>query len=177
MSAAAWTEPRNWFRAEGAQPGPDGRSAVIFDLDGVISNAWHRQTYLRRPRQDWYGFFMAAKDDPPIAAGLGLVKSVAARGEHHVVICTARPHYVADITRQWLTSHGVYPDLLIIRPRRDRRSSADFKRHEVGRMREAGYEPVLAIDDDELIIAMYQSEGIFALYHHSGYYERPKSNS
>ena len=162
--------PSNWYLRDGA---PEGGPLVILDLDGVISNASHRQHFLRGARRDWRGFFTSAAHDPPYETGVALAASID--DDHTVAILTARPHYVADMTRAWLAANEVRHDLLILRPETGRgRSgpSADFKRHELSRLRAAGYEIVMAIEDDERNIEMYRSEGIFALYVHSGYYER-----
>jgi len=149
-----------------------GGSLVIFDLDGVISDASRRQHFLSGERKDFRGFFMAAVDDPPLAAGQALAASVA--DDHTVAILTARPFYVVDNTRSWLAANDVRHDLLILRPQRGEgvhSASADFKRRELRRLWDAGYEVTVALDDDERIIDMYRSEGVFALYIHSGYYE------
>ena len=162
--------PDNWHFREGA---PAGGPLVILDLDGVISNASHRQHFLRGARKDFDGFFTAAGLDPPYETGLALAASIA--DDHAVAVLTARPNYVFDMTRSWLAAHDVRHDLLILRPESGRGShgfSADFKRHELSRLRAAGYEVALAVDDDERIIEMYRSEDVFALYVHSGYYER-----
>ena len=162
--------PPNWHFRDGA---PGGGLLVILDLDGVISDASHRQHFLRGARKDFDGFFIAAGLDPPYETGLALAASIA--DDHAVAILTARPNYVADITRGWLAAHDVRHDLLILRPERGQGKwgpSADFKRHELSRLRAAGYEVAVAIDDDERIIDMYRSEDVFALYVHSGYYER-----
>ena len=174
------------------EPAPEARRfpgpTMIFDLDGVISDAGHRQHYLSRARartgrtgansispRDWRDFFTAAAHDPPLPDGLALVTAAvsasARRTGAAVVICTARPHYTTDITRRWLADHGVRPDLLILRAPEDDSSSEAFKRRELSRLREAGYSVELAIDDDERIITMYRAEGVFALYRHSGYYD------
>ena len=160
----------NWYFRDGA---PSGGPLVILDLDGVISNATHRQHFLRGERKNWRGFFTSAGQDPPYDTGLALAASIG--DDHTVAILTARPNYMAADTRSWLAANEVRHDLLILRPRHGRGSggpSADFKRHEISRLRAAGFEIKLAIDDDERIIDMYRSEDIFALYTHSGYYER-----
>ena len=170
------TTPDNWHFREGA---PAAGPLVIFDLDGVISDASHRQHFLRGARKDYRGFFTAASLDPPYRTGLALAASVA--DDHAVAILTARPNYVVVITRSWLAANEVRHDLLILRPRRGRGShgpSADYKRHELYRLRAAGYEVAFAIDDDERIIEMYRAEDVLALYVHSGYYEgeaRPRA--
>ena len=162
--------PDNWHFRERA---PAGGPLVILDLDGVISNASHRQHFLRGARKDFDGFFIAAGLDPPYETGLALAASIA--DDHAVAVLTARPNYVFDMTRSWLVAHDVRHDLLILRPESGRGShgtSADFKRHELSRLRAAGYEVALSVDDDERNIDMYRSEDVFALYVHSGYYER-----
>src|SRR5690349_12094145 len=46
-------DPDNWqWRAGRVDPGP----AVVFDLDGVLSDAVGRQHYLERPFRDWEAF-------------------------------------------------------------------------------------------------------------------------
>ena len=119
--------PANWHLRDGA---PAAGPLVIFDLDGVISDASHRQHFLRGARMDYRGFFTAASLDPPYETGLALAASVA--DDHAVAILTARPNYVVDMTRSWLAAHEVRHDLLILRPRHGRGShgpSADYKRH------------------------------------------------
>ena len=163
--------PDNWMFRDGGTPA--GGPLVILDLDGVISDATHRQHYLRGSFKDFRGFFTAAPADPPLQTGLALAASIAE--DHTVAILTARPSYMAGDTRRWLAANDVRHDLLILRPEHGRGSrgpSADFKRNELNRLRVAGYEVTVAVDDDERIIEMYRSEGVFALYTHSGYYER-----
>jgi hypothetical protein len=159
--------PQHWRIRPGApRPGP----VVVFDLDGVIADALHRQTLLRREPPDWRGFFGAATDDPVIDSGRALARGVDA--DHGIVILTARPAYVADLTVEWLDRHDVPHDLLITRPEHDRRTSPDYKRDELVELEEAGYDVRLALDDDPQIVTMYRQRGVFTLYVHSGYYER-----
>ena len=64
--AGSFHEPDNWrWRnpAHAAEPGP----AVVFDMDGVLSDAASRQHYIEGPgRRDWHAFFEACGDDPLI---------------------------------------------------------------------------------------------------------------
>ena len=57
------TFPDNW-RWHSAPH--DGGAAVVFDIDGVLSDAAGRQHYLERGRRDWNAFFDACGDDPLI---------------------------------------------------------------------------------------------------------------
>lgn len=161
------TTPEHWRARAGA---PRSGPVVVFDLDGVISDALHRQSLLRSDPPDWRGFFRAAAEDPVIDSGRALTQGVD--DDHAVVILTARPAYVADLTLDWLDRHDVRHDLLITRPMHDRRTSPDYKRDELVELRQAGYDVSLALDDDPQIVAMYRQQGVFVLYVHSGYYER-----
>ena len=55
--------PSNWcWRSGAVAPGP----TVVFDIDGVLSDAAGRQHFLERGRRDWTAFFEACGDDPVI---------------------------------------------------------------------------------------------------------------
>ena len=49
---------------------PKDSEVIIFDLDGVISDAAHRQHFLEGTEKDWNGFFSACTEDPPIISGV-----------------------------------------------------------------------------------------------------------
>ena len=59
---ANWT----WREADGPEQDHAGRPAVIFDIDGVLSDAAGRQHFIERGRRDWTSFFEACGDDPVI---------------------------------------------------------------------------------------------------------------
>jgi hypothetical protein len=88
-----------------------------------------------------------------------------------VVLLTARPTTIRDLTMGWLREHGLRWDLLVMRPEGDFRSSPDAKRREVHELRSAGFDLRLAFDDDRRNVDMFHSEGIPCVYIHSGYYE------
>jgi hypothetical protein len=47
----------------------------------------------------------------------------------------------------------------------------DFKHSTVWDLRRAGFDLVMAFEDDRRNVAMFRSEGIPTLYVHSGYYD------
>lgn len=143
---------------------------VLVDVDGVIADGWHRQHFLDGPRKRWQDFFRAATDDPPLLPGITLIDLVD--DATIVVLLTARPESIHDETVSWLRTHEVRWDLLIMRGRRDHGPPQEMKRLAVEELRYAGFDPVLALDDDQRNITMYREEAIPALYLHSGYYDR-----
>jgi hypothetical protein len=154
------------------EPRPPGR-AIVVDIDGVLSDASGRQHYLKNPQgtKDWRGFFGAVGSDPPLRAIPALLELLDA--DVTVVLLSARPAWVVDLTHEWLLQHGIRWDLLVIRADDELMEAPQFKRQVVVHLRESGFDVELALDDDERIIEMYHDEQLRALYVHSGYYVQP----
>lgn len=162
--------PGNWtFSTETVEPVVAG-PCVLVDVDGVIADGMHRQHFLQDGRRDWKNFFDNAVGDPPIEGSVALTQQFDPT--LWVVLLTARPHNLLAITVDWVHEHGYRWDLLIMRDRRDGGlSSPEFKRRSVHELRERGFTPRLAMDDDQRNVDMFRSEDIPTLYVHSGYYE------
>jgi phosphoglycolate phosphatase-like HAD superfamily hydrolase len=158
--------PPNWcWRSEPVEPGP----AVIFDIDGVLSDAASRQHFLDFGRRDWDAFFDACGDDP-------LVEEVARLLELldpglRIVLLTGRPLRVRPQTLSWLAHNRLRWDLLVMRNRGDYAQVTRFKRAAVADLRSAGLDLKLAFEDDPRNRDMFHDEGIPCIYVHSGYYD------
>lgn len=148
---------------------PKGSDVVIFDLDGVISDASHRQHFLKNVEKDWDGFFSACTKDPPIASGVRLINLISEfKG---IIILTARPVIVQSETLDWLSRHGVSWNALIMRSDQDHLGSAEMKLSAVGEILAASLNPILVFDDDPKNIAMFKKHSIPPVSVHSGYYD------
>lgn len=159
--------PENWsWRRRAVAAGP----IVLVDVDGVIADNTHRQHFLRNGRLDFDGFFRAASADVPIEGAQALLASFGA--SNLVVLLTARPGYLHEITLDFLDEYAFEWDLLVMRSKADANvSSADFKRRSVRELLGYGFVPQLAIDDDPRNVAMFRAAGISSYYVHSGYYD------
>jgi phosphoglycolate phosphatase-like HAD superfamily hydrolase len=156
----------NWRWSAG--PVEPGR-AVVFDLDGVLSDAASRQHFLERPWRDWDAFFEACGDDPLIEEVAQLLALLAPALS--IVLLTARPAWVQPQTLAWLHRYGLRWDLLIMRDRGDYDAAREFKRRSVRELRADGFELVLSFEDDRRNVAMFRDEGVPCVYIHSGYYD------
>ena len=79
-------ERTNWTWRDGVR---NGGPAVVFDIDGVLSDAAGRQHFIESGRRDWHAFFEACGDDQvieEIATLLELLDSSLA-----VILLTGRP--------------------------------------------------------------------------------------
>jgi hypothetical protein len=158
--------PENWRWRDG--PVEPAR-AVVFDMDGVLSDAAGRQHYLERPRRDWQAFFEACGDDELISEVARLLEVIS--DEHRIVLLTARPARVQPQTLAWLKRYQLRWDLLIMRDFGDYGASREFKRRTVFELREFGFDLRLAFEDDRRNYEMFHEEGIPCVYIHSGYYD------
>ena len=100
----------NWtWRAVCVPGGP----AVVFDIDGVLSDAAGRQHFIEHGRRDWHAFFEACGDDPVIEEIARLLELLDPTLD--VILLTGRPQRVQPQTLAWLERYGLRWDLLVMR--------------------------------------------------------------
>ena len=158
--------PFNWEWRDGpVEPGP----AIIFDLDGVLSDAAGRQHYIDFPYPDWEAFFHACGDDDLISEVARLLDVIDA--DHRIVMLAARPMRVQPQTLGWLDRYQLRWDLLIMREHADYMASRHFKDRTVAELRDYGFDLRLAFEDDRRNVDMFHANGIPCVYIHSGYYD------
>jgi hypothetical protein len=160
------TFPDHWSWSNGPI---EGGRAVVVDIDGVLSDAATRQHYIEAPGRDWRAFFDACGEDPVIDEVRVLLDLLAP--EMRVILLTARPQRVHEVTEAWLRRYKIRWDLLITRPWGDYELSRDYKQSTLSELRDFGFELLLGIEDDQRNVDMLRSEGVPCIYFHSGYYE------
>ena len=142
---------------------------MIFDIDGVLSDAASRQHFIERGRRDWRAFFDACGNDPLIEEVARVVELLDPAIT--VVLLTGRPLRVQPQTLAWLDRYGLRWDLLIMRDVGDYSAAREFKRDTVDDLRSYGFDLRLAFEDDRRNLEMFRAEGIPCVYIHSGYYD------
>ncbi|MGH9105899.1 MAG: HAD family acid phosphatase [Acidimicrobiales bacterium] len=143
--------------------------AVVFDLDGVLSDAASRQHFLKGPKPDWEAFFTASAEDP-LVDEVAVLLDLLAPGLA-IVLLTARPARIGEVTMEWLERHDLRWDLLVMRRDGERRPARNFKQAALRDIRASGFELKLCFEDDLRNVEMFRAEGVPALYIHSGYYD------
>ena len=161
----AWHDPDNWAWRDGrVDPG----ETVVFDLDGVLSDATRRQHYLEWPRRDWETFFEECGEDEVIAEVARLLECLDAG--LRIVLLTARPIRVQPQTLGWLARYDLRWDLLVMRDWGDYMAAPSFKRLTVHELRDYGFDLRLAFEDDQRNVDMFHDDGVPCVYIHSGYH-------
>ncbi|HXY28966.1 MAG TPA: hypothetical protein VEH82_11880 [Acidimicrobiales bacterium] len=158
--------PANWSWRDG--PRAPGR-AVVFDMDGVLSDAAGRQRFLYAGgRPDWDAFFEACGEDPLIDEMARLLELLDR--DLQIVLLTGRPLRVQPQTLRWLKRFALRFDLLVMRDQGNYARVSAFKRRTVHQLRAYGFDLRLAFEDDPRNRAMFETEGVPCVYIHSGYY-------
>ena len=98
---------------------------AVFDIDGVLADATHRQHHLAARPKDWDAFFGEVGADPVIEAGVRRYLEEATR--HEVVLMSGRPERTRRDTREWLTRNGLGEPRMILREDADFRPAAVVK--------------------------------------------------
>ncbi len=161
----SWYDPDNWVWRDGrVDPG----ETVVFDLDGVLSDATRRQHYLEWPRRDWETFFEECGEDELIAEVARVLECLDPG--LRVVLLTARPIRVQHQTLGWLKRYDLRWDLLVMRDWGDYMAAPSFKRLTVHELRDYGFDLRLAFEDDQRNVDMFHDEGVPCVYIHSGYH-------
>lgn len=150
----------------------DKRKAVIFDLDGCVSDdAWRRS---RIPSDATGGlqfdfYHAGCGQDKPLAAGGEILRRHIADG-HYVIFATARTTKFAKLTADWIKDNfRIEPNrefMLLMRQENDHRSSPEIKREMTQFIKRWCTEPdrpaevVAAYDDRIDVVCMYREEGL-----------------
>lgn len=137
---------------------PTGRPAVIVDVDGTLADVSGIRHYvLEDPRKKLFEkFHGAASYVTPMPQVAELVRALHAAG-YAIIVLTSRKEVWRHRTRVWLRKWNVPFEALGMRANHDQRRDDDVKRDLFIKMRRMGYEPVLAIDDNPIVVALWRS--------------------
>lgn len=109
---------------------PVKHKAIVFDLDGCLSDGKHRLHLLpkyedRADTNAWVEFNLASDKDEPIQDNIDLLNILSLT--HRIIILTGRGAVAKDVTLDWLDKHGVNYDNLIMRGPEDHRPDVEYK--------------------------------------------------
>ena len=147
-------------------------TAVIFDLEGTLSDSRHRNHLLpieafqenRRPTAiEWHGWNLGLQND---RAHTGMLEFFMYHIKHTSslpVIMSAKPEAYSTIVHTWLGMHLPYMPLntpMLMRKKGDERPSPQVKASMLQHLLSVGLQPSLAIDDRADNCRMFQANGI-----------------
>lgn len=132
--------------------------AVIFDMDGTLCDVEPIRHYVTGERRNFDRFHRASLWCGPNDSALSM--TMALPGGVATVIVTARDARYERETRDWLAKYEITYDALYMRPWGDGRRDSVVKEEILAQIRRDGFVPILAVDDRDDIIAVWESNGI-----------------
>lgn len=106
------------------------RQVIFCDLDSTIADTRHRHHMIgkgsERDSTDWVAYSMACEDDEPMHGTVRLLQLLKQAG-HDIVILSGRSIEAEELTRAWLSRHGVPHDEVLLRSADDLRSNGESK--------------------------------------------------
>lgn len=132
---------------------------AIFDIDGVLADASHRQHFVESRPKDWDAFFAAVGEDVVIERGVALLREYQQRDR--IVLLSGRPESTRADTQAWLERHDIDVERLVLRANRDFRKAAVAKAdlvHGIGDPAEVS----IVVDDDENVVESLTGMGYAA---------------
>lgn len=129
---------------------------VVLDIDGVLADVRHRLRFVATKPKNWDAFFAAARDDPPLEAGVRFAREAAS--SHDIVYLTGRPERTRDDTRAWLRRHGLPDGQLVMRHEGDRRPAVRTKTQALRKLAK-NQQIALVLDDDPAVVESLKQQG------------------
>lgn len=130
----------------------------LFDLDGTLADGSHRIHHILSQPKDWDSYFSRLEDDDLIVHVAEVCKAIAET--YDVVYVTGRPEEYREPTRRWMRRHHLPSGPLYMRPAGDRRNDDVVKIEILGRLRDDGYEVLMAFDDRSRVVRAWRQAGI-----------------
>lgn len=129
---------------------------AVFDIDGVLADATHRQHHVARRPKDWRSFFAGVGGDPVLVHGRQRLHELAET--HDVVLLSGRPESCRGDTVEWLERHGIGASRLVLRPEGDHRPAAVLKAELIADIGGPGLVGIV-VDDDESVVDALRALG------------------
>lgn len=134
--------------------------AVIFDIDGTLSDHSHRIKYLIE-KHDHKLYYSLCTEDTVFQDVLDILNTYKIK----IIMLTGRPERLRTRTSCWLAFNHIKSDLLIMRPDYNYEKDFIIKERELLKL-EKKYNIVCAYDDREKNIEMFKRHNIKAVKVH-----------
>lgn len=139
------------------------RKHIICDIDHTLSNAFHRDTMIGGP---WDDYHAASIHDEPLHDISRMIFHLY-RARYFIVGLTTRPEKWRQLTMNWLVKHEIPLDELLMRPDKDYRPSPEMKL-ELAKERFPNIldEVAFVLEDRDDVCAAFKALGLTVLQVH-----------
>ena len=137
---------------------------VIFDVDGTLMDIEHRRHFVTQRPKDFDAFRdpEVVMQDTPNKEIFALAKALKDAG-NRIIVSTGRNKRQRATTLKQLMMNGLVFDAMYMRGDTDFRSDDELKKGFLIKMKEDGFNPVMAVDDRQQVVDMFRAEGLRVL--------------
>lgn len=137
-------------------------NAVIFDLDGTLSDCTHRMHYLDNKPKDFDSFYDAMGDDTVVKPVASMLRNLTGVSK---LVLTARPVSYSHTTEEWLSKYNLLSHIqgLYMRPDEQRKVPDYLYKQSMIDVIRKKYNILLVIDDRDRVVDMWRENGIYCL--------------
>jgi len=139
------------------------RPCYIFDIDGTLADCQHRIHHIEGDQKNWRAFFAGCGDDRPIHHMLRLVVDLQ-KTSTPIIFVSGRSDECRDATISWLLRQGIEVPTptfrLYMRREGDHRPDDLLKIEMLERARADGWDPIMAFDDRNRVVAAWRAAGV-----------------
>ena len=134
----------------------------IFDIDGTLADLSHRLHFIKGDKKDWNSFKHFCFADKPIEHMVDLARmlSWSYHSKHCIVLMSGRNECQRVMTEEWLHPLNFRYAGLYMRADGDYRPDHVIKAELLAKVRSDGYEPIMAFDDRNQVVAMWRKHGV-----------------
>tara|TARA_A100001035_G_scaffold89769_1_gene69987 strand:- start:4387 stop:4842 length:456 start_codon:yes stop_codon:yes gene_type:complete len=137
---------------------------VIFDVDGTLMDIEHRRHFVTQRPKDFDAFRdpEVVMQDTPNKEIFALAKALKDAG-NRIIVSTGRNKRQRATTLKQLMMNGLVFDAMYMRGDTDFRPDDELKKEFLIKMKEDGFNPVMAVDDRQQVVDMFRAEGLRVL--------------
>lgn len=135
--------------------------AIMVDIDGTLANIDHRVHFVIQKPKDWKSFYAGIKDDKINQWCLDIIENF--EQSHFVILLTGRDESQREATVEWLERQGVYYDILLMRPKGDRREDFVVKPEIYESRIKPDFEVSFVVEDRTNVVKAWRSLGLTCL--------------
>lgn len=133
---------------------------ILLDLDGTVRDTSSIAHLITQAPKRYDEFSTRAGHCPPVPRIVSVVRQRFYTPEWLVIVATGQKERHRETHERWMLENVGPFHWMSMRQNDDHRPAHETKREMVWRLRAHDYNVVEAWDDDPLVIAMYNSEGL-----------------
>jgi hypothetical protein len=121
------------------------KAPIVFDIDGTLTSEHYNEDNL-----------LTLKENPAM-----MLVAIALQAERPLIISTARPEFLRDVTELWLSRHGLLPKQIYMRPNdKEGVPDPDIKFAHLRDIQVKYGQPIVWADDNDANIEMLRENNV-----------------